>query len=95
MRTRNTIHTLIAISLVATATVAAADSSGQWLGGQEAYEKVCGYCHERGIGPVIRGQDKLPELVHLMVRSGSGAMPAFRRTEIDDKTLAAIIAYIK
>lgn len=95
MRTINTVRMLIAVCMSAAATVAAADSSGEWQSGQEAYDKVCSYCHDHGIGPLIKGQATLPELVQLMVRSGSGAMPAFRRTEIDDKTLAEIIAYIK
>lgn len=75
--------------------VVQADGSGKWQSGQEAYEKVCGYCHDKGIGPLIKGQNKPGDMVRVLVRTGSGAMPPFRRSEIDDETLAKLIVYIK
>jgi 4-cresol dehydrogenase (hydroxylating) cytochrome subunit len=85
----------LTISALIAAGGAAADGSGKWISGQEAYDKVCGFCHEKGIGPAIKGQNKSPDLVKHVVRFGNRAMPAFRHTEIDDATLAGIIEFIK
>jgi 4-cresol dehydrogenase (hydroxylating) cytochrome subunit len=85
----------IGIPVMLLASAAIADGRGQWQSGQEAYSKVCGFCHERGIGPVIKGTGKSPELIRMVVRSGNRAMPAFRSTEIDDATLTKIAEYIR
>lgn len=95
MRQRTFFRFCIGIPALLLASAAVADGSGQWLSGQEAYSKVCGFCHDRGIGPVIKGLGKNPDLIRLVVRSGNQAMPAFRQSEIDDATLAKIIKYIQ
>jgi len=77
------------------ASNAMADAKGQWQDGKEAYEKICGYCHDKGVGPRIRGLGIRTEDIVKTVRSGAKAMPAFRQTEIDDATLSKVAAYIK
>jgi mono/diheme cytochrome c family protein len=72
-----------------------ADAKGQWKDGKEAYEKICGYCHDKGIGPQIKGLGIRAEDIIKTVRSGNKAMPAFRQTEIDDATLSKVAEYIK
>lgn len=72
-----------------------ADANGNWQDGKEVYEKTCAYCHEKGIGPKIKGQGWPPAYIINTVRSGRSAMPAFRRTEIDDAALAKVAEYIK
>ena len=72
-----------------------ADANGNWQDGKEVYEKTCAYCHEQGIGPKIKGYGRLPADIIKTVRSGRNAMPAFRRTEIDDAALAKVAEYIK
>lgn len=94
MKKMRVFRTSLTILALIAAGGAAADSSGKWISGQEAYSKVCGYCHDRGIGPVIKDMNKNPDLVTHSVRHGNRAMPAFRRTEVDDATLASIINYI-
>ncbi len=86
----------VGLSLVclAASAIARADSSGQWKSGQEAYDKVCGYCHEKGVGPVIKGRGAPPEY-RAIVRQGRRAMPQFRKTEIDDETLSKLIEYVR
>lgn len=74
---------------------ALADSKGQWKDGKEAYDKICGYCHDKGIGPQIRGLGIRAEDIVKTARSGNKAMPAFRQTEIDDATLNKVAEYIK
>ena len=71
-----------------------ADSSGKWQNSQEVYDKVCGYCHEAKVGPVITGRNLLPEYIKSVVRNGNRAMPAFRESEINDATLAGVIKLV-
>lgn len=73
-------------------SVSAAESN--WKNAQEAYTKVCAYCHNTGVGPdsvKIKfdkdGVDARAQSIVYVVRHGLNAMPSFRKTEIDDKTL--------
>ena len=74
---------------------ALADGSGNWKDGKEVYDKTCGYCHDKGIGPKIKGLGRWPADINKMVRAGRNAMPAFRATEIDDASLAKVAEYIR
>ncbi|SFN46371.1 Cytochrome C oxidase, cbb3-type, subunit III [Nitrosospira briensis] len=65
-----------------------------WKDGPEVYTKVCGYCHEQGVGPVIRGRALPPVYIRNVVRNGSRAMPSFRIAEIDDESLTKLAEYI-
>jgi len=65
-----------------------------WKDGAEIYTKICALCHETAIGPVLRGRDLDPLYINLMVRNGSRAMPAFRLSEIDDKSLEKVAEYV-
>ncbi len=88
------------IRLLATAAAlgaaghASADSTGKWQSSQEIYSKVCGYCHEANVGPVITGRNLMPEYVQAIVRNGNRAMPAFRESEIDDAALAGVVKLV-
>lgn len=62
--------------------------------GAEVYTKVCAYCHDQGVAPVLRGRQLPVPLVNLFVRNGNRSMPAFRSSEIDDATLAILADYI-
>lgn len=63
--------------------------------GSHLYEKVCGRCHDFGIGPVITGRQLPPEYITAIVRNGFRAMPAFPASYIDDKTLQSVGEYIQ
>ncbi|RIK94744.1 MAG: cytochrome c, class I [Burkholderiales bacterium] len=89
-RRHRTAGRLAALALATIASSALADSSGKWQSGQEAYAKVCAYCHEANVGPVIKGRNLEVDYVRHMVRYGNRAMPSFRPTEIDDETLTQI-----
>lgn len=65
-----------------------------WKDGREVYAKVCGYCHEQGVGPAIRGRALPPVYIRTIVRNGNRAMPSFRASEIDDESLAKLAEYI-
>jgi mono/diheme cytochrome c family protein len=62
---------------------------------EAVYAQVCGYCHGRNVGPVIRGRGLPASLVKIMVRTGPNAMPAFRPTEISDTELDALANWIQ
>lgn len=80
---------------IAWATPEEASSPGfAWKDGAEVYAKVCAYCHETGVGPVLRGRGLPPAVVNVFVRNGSRAMPPFRAAEIDDAALAKLGEYI-
>ncbi|KPL67823.1 hypothetical protein SZ64_06665 [Erythrobacter sp. SG61-1L] len=61
---------------------------------ERIYRTTCGYCHGHNIGPIIRGRALPPEAIEAMVRSGNGAMPAFKPTEITHVELAALARWI-
>lgn len=94
MRYRSALQILAAAAAFTGAPHAGADSSGKWKSPQEAYEKVCAYCHDTNIGPVLTGRNLPPEYILTMVRMGNRAMPAFRPTELDDQLLAGVARYI-
>lgn len=81
--------------VLATATLGiAAPSSAIPADGVRVYDKVCRYCHETGVGPVLKGRQLPPEYVQRVVRLGNRAMPSFRATEIDDANLAEVAKLI-
>ena len=62
---------------------------------QFIYDRTCGYCHGHNVGPVILGRRLPAVVVSALVRSGQGAMPAFKPTEITNQELAALAAWIE
>ncbi|MFC4255165.1 c-type cytochrome [Croceibacterium xixiisoli] len=61
---------------------------------QFIYERTCGYCHGHNVGPVIRGRKLPAAVISSFVRSGNGAMPAFKPTEISDAELSGLARWI-
>ena len=58
------------------------------------YSRTCGYCHGKNVGPVILGLHLPAELIESTVRTGQGAMPAFRQTEISDADLKLLSEWV-
>lgn len=71
-----------------------AGPNDSWKNGEEIYTKVCGYCHQTGIGPVIKGRRLPAEYTTRVVRYGFRAMPAFPASFIDDQALRGVANYI-
>lgn len=84
---------VLATTLVLPAGAEAAGDSA-WRSGDEVYAKVCGRCHESGVGPVIRGRKLEQDYITAVVRNGLLAMPAFPASAIDDAALAKVAALI-
>lgn len=66
----------------------------EWKNGAEVYAKVCAFCHETKVGPVLHGRGLDPLYIKLIVRHGNRAMPAFRAAEIDDASLNKLAEYV-
>ena len=78
--------------------------------GRLAYEYWCATCHAAGMpgttalaakykdgsrSPVLRERvDLTPQLLRFVVRNGASVMPFFRKTEVSERDLAAITAYL-
>lgn len=71
--------------------------------GQALYQKSCQGCHpggDKGVGPALKGaafqqEYATDDALAAMIRKGKGAMPAFSSSQIDDASLASLIAYIR
>ncbi len=65
-----------------------------WTDAGQTYQKICGHCHETGVGPVIKGRGLPADFIMKMVRHGNRAMPAFRRSDINNQTLKELAELI-
>jgi len=81
--------------LLALADPLHAESAGQWRGPDHIWASSCSYCHDTGVGPRLRGARPDPKLVDLAVRNGLPGMPAFHPSEVSDKELAALGAWLQ
>ncbi len=81
--------------VLAITTAVHAEASMQQLHGKSIYNKICAYCHDAGVGPVITGRQLPPEYVRTIVRMGNGAMPSFRESEISDEMLKQVAELIR
>jgi mono/diheme cytochrome c family protein len=76
--------------------------------GQKLFRNNCFYCHTEKVWGTLslerrrpggdalleKRTDLTPEFVKSVVRNGLGSMPAYRRTELTDADVDAIIAYL-
>ena len=62
---------------------------------EQVYAAVCGYCHGKNVGPVIRGRALPASAVEYIVRHGQNAMPAFRPTEVTPTELKALADWVE
>lgn len=97
-RTAFLLAVLVAVGVVASIAWAGPQQVPEqgfaWKDGAEVYKKVCALCHETHTGPILLGQNLDPAYIQMIVRQGNEAMPAFRASEIDDKTLEKLAEYI-
>lgn len=89
----STARTILAgLTLACTHAAVAADQPAAMR--DPTYAKVCGYCHDEGIGPAILGRELPTVYVEHVVRHGFRAMPSFRPAEIDDAALARVARWV-
>ena len=79
--------TLLGSNLLLFSTFARAYNADSWREAGQVYQKVCGHCHETGIGPQLKGRNLPTAYINQMVRQGNRAMPAFRLSDVNDNTL--------
>ena len=58
------------------------------------YAKVCGFCHDKGVGPAILGRELPVAYIENVVSHGFRAMPSFRSSEIDNAALASVARWV-
>lgn len=85
----------VSLPLIAFSVPSFAAGDGKWTSGEEAYKKVCAYCHDAGVSPILRGRQLPPELIKHFVRNGSRAMPAFKQTFLSDTDLDALAVWLQ
>jgi (+)-pinoresinol hydroxylase len=88
---------------------AAAEDQTSTERGRAVYRQWCTPCHGTGLGrpgtsaaaahgikpaELEQRQDLTPKTIETAVRNGMNFMPRFRKTEITDADLAAIVAYL-
>jgi len=91
---KRTVVASVALPLTLLPASAFAVEDGSWKDGADVYAKICGYCHDVGVGPIIKGRQLPAEYTSQIVRHGLGAMPAFRSSVINDKALQALGEYV-
>lgn len=100
----------LALALALAGPARAADAAGDTAAGKALFDRHCAYCHAAGPGHAgtmrlteARGAAKAlleertdldPAYVRLVVRQGLVEMPPWRKVEIDDASLAQIVAYL-
>lgn len=99
----------ILLAVLSTVGVAFAADEAQAGHGREVYQKWCTPCHGTGLGkpatsaaaahgikPAVLEQrtNLTPKMIQTAVRNGINFMPRFRKTEISNADLAAIVAYL-
>jgi mono/diheme cytochrome c family protein len=99
---------LIAVLLPLAGVSCAADQTSAEQG-RVVYQKWCAPCHGTGLGrpgttaaaahglkPAVleERQDLTPKMIETAVRKGVNFMPRFRKTEITDADLTAIVGYL-
>jgi cytochrome c5 len=81
---------LLAVGVIGGAPFAARGADPQ-RDANRVYDITCHYCHDNGIGPVLKGAQLPAERIRLAVRQGHLAMPAFAPSYVSDAELAALI----
>lgn len=103
-------HGLLVLALLlAIAAPALAADQTQSEQGRAIYQKWCTPCHGTGLGkpgtaaaaahgakPAVLEEraDLTPKVIETAVRNGLNFMPRFRKTEVSNADLAAIVAYL-
>lgn len=73
------------------------DDQPMFASGQLAFEKICARCHtgrEDAVGPDLRSGDYDTDILSFFARHGSGPMPAFTESMIDNATLQALTDHV-
>ena len=71
-----------------------AESSGEWGSPEQLWRATCRYCHDNGIAPELRGAGLQPQAIVTAVRVGPKAMPSFTQSQISDRELDQLAAWV-
>lgn len=86
------------IALVLAASLAwggaQAQSSGEWGSPELLWKATCRYCHDNGVARELRGAGLEPQAIVTAVRTGPKAMPSFTQSQISDRELEQLAAWV-
>lgn len=73
---------------------AQAQSSGEWGSPEQLWRATCRYCHDNGVARELRGAGLEAQAIVTAVRTGPKAMPAFTQSQISDRDLEQLAAWV-
>lgn len=74
--------------------VAQAQSAGEWGSPEQLWRAACRYCHDNGIARELRGAGLSSQAIVTAVRTGPKAMPSFTSSQISDRELEQLAAWV-
>lgn len=83
-----------ALALFLAWTGAHAQSSGEWSGPEQLWRATCRYCHDNGVARELRGAGLAQQAIVSAVRVGPKAMPSFTQSQISDRELEQLAAWV-
>lgn len=88
-------HAAVTLLLIAVAPPCVGQQVVPLSGPAAIWRASCAYCHDQGIGPVLGGR-RLPAVATAaIVRQGARGMPAFHRSEIGERELEVLTAWVE
>lgn len=73
------------------------DAQRMFPSGETAFQKICARCHtgrEDAVGPDLTANDYDADTIRHFARHGSGPMPAFTESMVDEASLDEIAAHL-
>lgn len=81
--------------LLAACAAVHAQSAGEWASGAQLWRDTCRYCHDGNVAAELRGAGLAAQAIASAVRHGPRAMPSFAPSEISDRDLEQLTAWIR
>ncbi len=85
---------LVAFAAVLACPVVRAQSAGEWGSPEQLWRAACRYCHDNVIARELRGAGVSPQAIVTAVRVGPKAMPSFPSSQISDRELEQLAAWV-
>jgi cytochrome c553 len=84
----------LALAALLACSAVYAQAAGEWGSSEQLWRATCRYCHDNGIAPELRGAGLGPQAIATAVRAGPKAMPSFTSSEISDRDLQQLAAWL-
>ena len=91
---RRGLGSALALAVLLASARAEAQSAGEWGSPAQLWRAACSYCHDNGIARELRGAGLTPQAVATAVRVGPKAMPSFTASQISDREIEQLAAWM-